>query len=106
VKPKFTPAPWHVKDRHSEEPTIWYVKPENTDNFYWRDIVTTYANQDDEMRANTFLIAAAPELYEALERAYVDAIRFLNEGDFKRHVEWDAGYIVDALAKARGETKL
>lgn|SRR3990167_10364305 len=40
----------------------------------------------------------------ALERCYSDAIHFLNEGDFKRHVEWDAGYIVDAIAdlKERG----
>lgn len=45
------------------------------------------------------------ELVEALDRAYLDAITFLNEGDFKRKVEWDAGYIVDALSKAKGGSK-
>lgn len=41
------------------------------------------------------------ELARALEQAYADATMFLNEGDFKRHVVWDAGYIVDLLAKVR-----
>jgi hypothetical protein len=49
------------------------------------------------------LRAAAPDLLAALEQAYSDICRFLNEGDFKTDVEWDAGYIVDALAKAKGE---
>lgn len=44
-------------------------------------------------------------LLDALERAYLDALYFLNDGDFKRCVEWDAGYIVDAIAKAKGEGK-
>jgi hypothetical protein len=43
------------------------------------------------------------ELLEALKRAYYDAIRFLNDGDFKTNIEWDAGYIVDAIAKAEGQ---
>lgn len=47
------------------------------------------------------LIAAAPDLLAALDLAYLDIINFLNDGDFKKKVEWDAGYIVDALAKAR-----
>lgn len=46
--------------------------------------------------------AAAPELLAALDQAYLDILTFLNEGDFKRDVEWDAGYIVDAIAKAKG----
>lgn len=41
------------------------------------------------------------QLVEALDHAYLDACTFLNEGDFKRKVVWDAGYIVDALDKAR-----
>lgn len=58
----------------------------------------------DEATADAHLIAAAPNLLKALEQAYEDAIRFLNEGDFKKKVEWNAGYIVDAIAKARGES--
>lgn len=44
-------------------------------------------------------------LIEALERAYGDALSFLNYGDFKKRVVWDAGYIEDALAFARKQPK-
>lgn len=52
--------------------------------------------------ADARLIAASPELLEALKRAYQQCIEFLNEGGFRRKLEWDAGYIVDAIAKAEG----
>lgn len=42
------------------------------------------------------------QLIDALDRAYLDAVTFLNEGDFKRKVVWDAGYIIDVLDKAKG----
>lgn len=51
------------------------------------------------------LIAAAPELLKALEKAYLQILEFLNEGDFKREVKWNAGYIIDAIAKAKGGQK-
>lgn len=40
-------------------------------------------------------------LQHALDRAYSDIVYFLNEGDFKRDIEWDAGYIIDLLPKKR-----
>lgn len=43
------------------------------------------------------------ELVTALDKAYSDAIWVLNYGDFKQKIEWDAGYIVDVLAKAKRE---
>lgn len=46
---------------------------------------------------------AAPELLKALDDAHLQIISLLNEGDFKRHVVLDLGYIVDAIAKAKGE---
>ena len=49
------------------------------------------------------LMAAAPELLDALDKAYTQILEFLNEGEFKQEVVWDAGYIIDALAKAKGE---
>lgn len=49
------------------------------------------------------LIAAAPELLEALDKAHLEIIKLLNEGNFGRKVVLDLGYIVDAIAKAEGK---
>lgn len=48
------------------------------------------------------IFAASPELLDALKRSYLQIIEFLNEGDFKREIVFDAGYIVDAIARAEG----
>ena len=49
------------------------------------------------------VFSAAPDLLKALDRAHLQIIELLNEGDFKRKVELDLGYIVDAVAKANGK---
>jgi hypothetical protein len=46
---------------------------------------------------------AAPQLLKALEDAHLEIISLLNEGDFKRHVVLDLGYIVEAVAAAKNE---
>lgn len=51
------------------------------------------------------LAAAAPEMLKALKQAHLDIVTFLNEGDFKRRVVWDASYIVDVIEKAEGRSK-
>lgn len=47
---------------------------------------------------------AAPDLYIALKRAYSDILNIINEGEFKEGIEWNSGYIEDALKKARGDS--
>lgn len=82
MKPKYTPGPWTFSQNWHGEFCI---------------------NGKIASKADARLIAAAPELFEALEKAYLQILEFLNEGDFKREVVFDAGYIVDALDKARGK---
>ena len=93
-QPKFTPGPWAV----SEDP-----RP----GMEWNNEIVTAADYDnricymanggkeraDEFLANAFLIAAAPDLYAALEGVLRIADR--------KTVEFDVARA--ALAKARGE---
>ena len=65
---KWTPGPW-VYDPDFEpedEPVIWTAGDIADAVAY---LSTSAPNSDEEIVANAHLIAAAPELYEALERA-------------------------------------
>lgn len=92
---KFTPGPWvasdevhgkcggiiHIKDgKYSEICTMWSSGLEN----------------EDEFLVNANLIAAAPDLYEALER-----MKIWCEDEVGAELPCDS--INAALAKARGE---
>lgn len=97
MKPQHTPGPWECVIDGENGPYV--AQP-----------IKRYGDQDKKpiawdvsSKANAHLIAAAPDLLEALEAAYAQIIEFLNEGNFNRYVEFDSGYIVDAIAKARGE---
>ena len=71
------------------QPAAGLVKPPSLD-----DRVARLEEKLDELKANAHLIAAAPELYEALERV----VRISD----RDHVAWNEAKA--ALAKARGET--
>jgi len=80
-EPKFTPGPWNADGV--------YVCDENDSEVALCD--------GDNWEPNSYLIAAAPELYEALE-AMLDLVRAENDGELLIAHEAKA-----ALAKARGE---
>lgn len=66
TKPAYTPGPWSVNDRTGEfPPKLWVHRP---DTFAVARVLT---GQRHRLRAvaNAHLIAAAPELYEALQAA-------------------------------------
>jgi len=56
-----------------------------------------FNNMTDEQEANAHLIAAAPEMYEALE-----LLSSMSSEDAKLYLE-NSSDLVDLLAKARGE---
>lgn len=58
---KHTPGPWEAVKHSSDK--FWYVKHKNSNNA----IVIYDAGTESETGANAKLIAAAPEMLEALE---------------------------------------
>lgn len=92
-EPKFTPGPWLV----SGDAT---VKKSTKDIAY----VVRNGVPDFEVRSNTNLIAASPDLYAALEDA-LNGLRYWQPQTEKGFVEKDriCSAALAALAKARGE---
>lgn len=94
--PKWTPGPWIVEGRGPNMKVIFAgLTPGNR--------LSPCFLADDDQEANAHLIAAAPELYEALCRLIPPEQEFhMREtpGDF--HEDWHSA--LAALAKARGES--
>ncbi len=102
-QPKWTPGPWRATTHDHPEQGVYagYRIAKMTGGEIQRD------------RANANLIAAAPDLYAALDAAYDfiadqygDAEAQALEGEFvskEARAIWET--ICAALAKARGETK-
>ena len=93
-KPNFTPGPWCGKNIHIHSMFLEKLKI----SFGWS------SRTDSEIEANSNLIAAAPDLYAALEKA----LPLLHTGD-ELPLEYYAdkpgalGDAIRALRKARGE---
>ncbi|WP_431018206.1 hypothetical protein [Burkholderia gladioli] len=64
-KQQWTPGPWYVIGKHPDC-EIRYVGL-NPDNRHSMEIAVLYGAEGDEQEANAKLIAAAPELVEALQ---------------------------------------
>ncbi|MEQ5857268.1 hypothetical protein NFI08_16465 [Halomonas sp. EF61] len=106
---KFTPGPWFAHDDHPQH-ACYHIAPAD----YWHDeLATIYSPGDPEADANASLIAAAPELYEALEvfGRLADQLDGDDEVERTPDDEWakfrllasDYRKARAALAKARGE---
>ena len=92
---KWTPGPWRI----NKEDDWGGVEITSESRVGMIEIamlaVTFRGNIGKEQRANARLIAAAPELYEALDAMLTR---------FGHHSNVDIKRAADALAKARGET--
>lgn len=90
---KWTPGDWYI-DGYRETRDGGYVEVKS-EKFHWVCSVTDYS--DGTAKPNAHLIAAAPDLYEALEAL----VRDYDIGEMTDTPELDAANA--ALAKARGE---
>lgn len=98
---KFTPGPWEWVKSKNDNWSSYDLSP----GILTKDTAdgTTFGDEID--RANASLIAAAPDLYEALEAA-IEEINHLRKfaGDNGAMID-DTDFVegIAALAKARGE---
>lgn len=84
-----TPGPWWLSDHD------WYVRATCNQGVNWRVAeVIEVLPEDEQAEANAFLIAAAPEMLEALQNIEND------DGSIPEHA-WQM--IQNAIAKATGE---
>ncbi len=92
----WTKGPWHVVDDHPDG-ACYEIRPMNMGGFgFGLGMATVYRVDEARDVANAHLIAAAPELYEALESIMLNASpRALSS------VQRDMSK--KALSKARGE---
>jgi len=99
---KFTPGPWIQAGPSFGEPKMKFansVIPDRDDDEYPDDICEMpFPYYDEEQEANAQLIAAAPELYDALNAMLTHM--GMDEDEFTK-VTFDQARA--ALAKARGE---
>jgi type II secretory pathway component GspD/PulD (secretin) len=95
-EPKFTPGPWFIPDHASgfEIESSCNKQIAKTSQLY----AVKQASDHDERRANAHLIAAAPELYEALEK-----LEGWFDSDSKESADKYLKKAKAARAKARGE---
>jgi hypothetical protein len=97
---KWTPGPWEVDDAgdvHSKHLGYAYSFVAISTGEDYGGYYGDNADVDLQKKANAHLIAAAPDLYEALENLLNDP-----GDDYIKTRHWDAARA--ALAKARGDT--
>lgn len=110
--PKFTPGPWLY-----QQGFLWRgsgkLMPTGPLKIAGHGYIPDFVDNDEEAQANSRLIAAAPELYEALQDAW-SALQYIKQHYHDERtasgelygIGWDrvATAVRSALAKARGET--
>ena len=103
-EPKFTPGPWKAHHGIMEPDYVFYGEEENCD-VEKRVIAEVYQRPEPYRNYDVDLIAAAPELYDALEKIQEIELSIAQE----HRVNADDSQIYNiaekALRKARGESE-
>jgi hypothetical protein len=102
MEKKWTPGPWFI-DEDSEPVLRVMAHDPGLEPWHICDVAPLATSSQDKTTnwyANAHLIAAAPELYDALEKA----IEYHKKRNLGWHSDELVAYMEAALAKARGET--
>ena len=112
-KTKFTPGPWRVVTDHPTNAAVHiYAECEGWHSDDLATLYGPYEGEEDEngvwplgetRMANANLIAAAPDLYAALDDLWTWVENW--QPEFMDDPEFERSMYENALAKARGETK-
>lgn len=108
MKTKFTKGPWELGEATSKHP---YCIDAHCNNDGLRFELCEVLGADyefeacEQSKANAHLIAAAPEMYEMLERLKKECQMFYDEFGEPSNPDYEAAFVeINALlAKARGE---
>lgn len=103
-EPKWTPGPWAVRE-DAFGVQVYPTRDGPPDFGEWASLATIedcYDEEEQETAANAHLIAAAPDMYEALYRLVTDC----KIAGLEAQAGFDCWISMadEALAKARGET--
>lgn len=96
---KFTPGPWNVAN---DSQCLIYAKIMTVDGTPVEPLVAQVSRYTTSAQANATLIAAAPEMLEALERHVKLLESIERETGYCTRVTQDEAYKL--IAKARGES--
>jgi hypothetical protein len=102
-KPTFTKGPWHAFEQNGSNPKtkgLFAITAPHESGSQQTVAVTPFAGDGNELWANARLIAAAPELFEALKAIYeID----VPDAEWSPTLEKCFGVALDAIAKVEGE---
>lgn len=99
---KHTPAPWFVDDEYYGNEIVIKAEDPGDDPWLIAELSLGITQDFSQEKANAHLIAAAPELLEALER--IEGEDFPSgRCTIKERLDWVKAIAKDAIAKAKGE---
>ena len=102
-KPTFTKGPWHAFYQNGSNPKtkgLFAITAPHESGSQQTVAVTPFAGDGNELWANARLIAAAPELLEALKAIYeID----VPDAEWSPTLEKCFGVALEAIAKVEGE---